>query len=163
MREIRRVMSEISSLNSRILTHVYRKAWDRDLLHEMQTQLEGKKRELEQLRTVTPRTRAAASLSAGPPTATEADGEETVTVHETRLIANALYTQRPLIYESGEWLAYRRVCAALVRLFAHEVDDGSFDSTEFLTHCGLSFKDAEEISRRPGDFIRRSEELFRKE
>lgn len=157
MREIRRVMSEISSLNSRILNHVYRKAWDRDLLREMQTQLEGKKRELERLRTVTPRTRTAGSLPAA------GEGKETVTVHDTRLIANALYTQRPLIYQSDEWLAYRRVCAALVRLFAYEVEGEAFDSTEFLTHCGLSLKDAEEISRRPGDFIRRSEELFGKE
>ncbi len=161
MREIRRVMSEISSLNSRILTHVYRRAWDRDLLREMQTQLEGKKRELERLRTVAPRTQTAGSLSAGPLTAD--DGEDTVTVHDTRLIANALFTQRPLIYESDEWLSYRRVCAALVRLFAHEIDDETFDSTEFLRHCGLSLKDAEEISRRPGDYIRRSEELFGKE
>ena len=156
MREIRRVMSEISSLNGRILEHVYRKAWDRDLLREMQAELEEKKRELERLRTLTPREGGPARrLAAG-----ETAAEETVTVHDTRLIANALYTQRPLIYQSDEWLVYRRVCAALVRLFAHELQDESFAPVEFLTHCGLSLKDAEEISRRPGDFIRRSEELF---
>ena len=85
--------------------------------------------------------------------------EDALNVHDTRLVANALFTQRPLIFESDEWPAYRRVCASLVRLFAYELaEGGEFESVEFLRHCGLSLKDAEEIARRPGDFIRRSED-----
>ncbi len=156
MRDIRRLMSEVSSLNSRILEHVYRKAWDRDVLSDLQTQVEQKQRELDEMRTVYAETeRPVPEL-----TANEDARGIPLTVHDTRLIANALYTQRPLIYQSEEWLTYRRVCSALVRLFSFELQaGGEFDSIEFLKHCGLSLKDAEEISRRPGDFIRRSEDL----
>lgn len=84
-----------------------------------------------------------------------------MTIHDTRLIANALYTQRPLIFQSDELPAYKRICAALVRLFSWELQEGGdFDPVEFLTHCGLSLSDAEEIAAHPGDFIRRSEELL---
>jgi uncharacterized protein YjiS (DUF1127 family) len=155
-REFRRVMSEIASLNARILDHVYRKAWDRNLLSRLREEVDAKKAELEQLRASLPRRPDRA------PSASHAAGEDALDTHDTRLIANALYTQRPLVYESDEWPAYRRVCASLVRLFAHELhESGDFDSVEFLTHCGLSREDAEEISRRPGDFIRRSEESWR--
>lgn len=158
MRDIRRLMSEISSLNSRILEHVYRKAWDRDVLSDLQTQVEQKQRELDEMRTVYADTERTVSQL----TANEDARGIPLTVHDTRLIANALYTQRPLIYQSEEWLTYRRVCTALVRLFAFELQaGGEFDSVEFLKHCGLSLKDAEDISRRPGDYIRRSEELPR--
>lgn len=156
MRDIRRLMSEIAALNSRILEHVYRKAWDRELLSDLRSQVDRKQRELDELRTVYAGTRYPAPEL----TANEDARGIPLTVHDTRLIANALYTQRPLIYQSEEWLAFRRVCAALVRLFAFELQaGGEFDSVEFLKHCGLSMKDAEEISRRPGEFIRRSEEL----
>lgn len=152
-------MSEISHLNSSILEHVYRRAWDRELLRSMQEELERKKRELAAIRAEATRRRSAAPAITGE----TLSGEQTVNVHDTRLIANALYTQRPLIYASEEWPAYRRICASLVRLFAHELEEsGEFDQVEFLTHCGLSLSDAEEISRRPGDYIRRSEEPFRR-
>lgn len=156
MRDIRRLMSEISALNSRILEHVYRKAWDRDVLSELHTQVEQKQRELDEMRTVYAETRRPV-----PELTTNEDARGIpLTVHDTRLIANALYTQRPLIYQSEEWLSYRRVCAALVRLFAFELQaGGEFDSVEFLKHCGLSMKDAEDMSRRPGEYIRRSEDL----
>lgn len=150
-------MSEISHLNSRILEHVYHRAWDRDVLRSMQDQLAAKKRELAAMRAAAARRQAERPAIAG----TTGSGDQDLTVHDTRLIANALYTQRPLIYASDEWPAYRRVCASLVRLFAHELQDGGdFDEVEFLTHCGLSYSDAQEISRHPGDYIRRSEEPF---
>jgi len=157
MRDIRRLMSDIAGLNSRILEHVYRKAWDRDLLSRLQAQVEEKQHELDELRTL---------VAGGESRPVELGANEEaqgtpLNVHDTRIIANALFTQRPLIYESDEWAGYRRVCAALVRLFAFELQaGGEFDPIEFLTHCGLSLKDAEEISRRPGDFVRRSEEFL---
>lgn len=159
LREISKLMSEISHLNSRILEHVYHRAWDRDVLRSMRRQLDAKKRELAALRASAARRQSARPAITGD----TLPGDEELTVHDTRLIANALYTQRPLIYASEEWPAYRRVCASLVRLFAYELDEsGEFDQVEFLTHCGLSYSDAEEISRRPGDYIRRSEEPFRR-
>lgn len=157
-RQIARLLSEISSLNSRILENVYHRAWDRDLLRGLQGELEEKKARLERIRS---------NPNVGPPRTPRLTGHvagegEPLKVHDTRLVANALYTQRPLIYASDEWQAYRRVCASLVRLFAHELEStGEFDKVEFLTHCGLSLADAEEIARRPGDFIRRTEEPFR--
>ena len=158
MREISKLMSEISSLNSRILEHVYHRAWDRDVLRSMQEQLAAKKQELAAMRAAAARRSSSRPAIAG----ATLSGDQELTVHDTRLIANALYTQRPLIYATEEWPAYRRICASLVRLFAHELQEGGeFDEVEFLTHCGLSFTDAEEISRHPGDYIRRSEEPFR--
>lgn len=157
-------MSEISHLNSSIREHVYRRAWDREVLRSMQEELDRKKRELAAIRAAATRAEAARRRAAPPAITGETlSGEQELTVHDTRLIANALYTQRPLIYASEEWPAYRRICASLVRLFAHELQEsGEFDQVEFLTHCGLSLNDAEEISRRPGDYIRRSEEPFRR-
>ena len=157
MREITRLMSDISALNARILRQVYRKAWDREVLADLDAQVERKRRELDRLRTVRYGSdRAPAELMAN-----ENARGTPLTAHDTRLIANALFTQRPLIYKSDEWLAYRRVCAALVRLFAFELQaGGEFDPLEFLKHCGLSLKDSEEIAGHPGDFIRRSEELL---
>lgn len=152
-------MSEISHLNSRILEHVYHRAWDRDVLRSLQEQLDAKKRELAAMRAGGARRRPTMPAITGE----TLSGDQQLTVHDTRLIANALYTQRPLIYASEEWPAYRRICASLVRLFAHEMQEsGDFDQVEFLTHCGLSLTEAEEISRRPGDYIRRSEEPFRR-
>jgi hypothetical protein len=151
-------MSEIASLNSRILRNVYHRAWDRDLLRSMQEELEEKKRQLDAMRRARPSERSETPQITG----TVHAGDQRLTVHDTRLIANALYTQRPLIYASEEWSVYRRVCASLVRLFAHELEEtGEFDQVEFLTHCGLSHAEAQEMSRRPGDHIRRSEESFR--
>ncbi|MFW5686380.1 MAG: hypothetical protein ACOC0O_07000 [Spirochaetota bacterium] len=153
MRDITRLMNEISSLNSRIMEHVYRRAWDRDLLRAMQQELQEKRRQLSEARTLRRSDRPPGLIGDDRP-----HQERDLDVHDTRLIANALFTQRPLLYQTDEWPAYRRVCASLVRLFAHELADSDFDSVEFLTHCGIALKDAEQMSRRPGDFIRRSEE-----
>lgn len=157
IREITRLMNEISRLNAQILEHVYRKAWDRDRLQALHDEVEERKGRLAGLRA-----RAAESVASRRQQITKPDdGDAALNLKDTRLIANALYTQRPLIYQSEEWPAYRRVCAALVRVFAYELQDrGEFDSIEFLTHCGLSLKEAEAIARSPGDYIRRSEEFL---
>lgn len=155
MTEIKRLMTEISSLNARILRNVYHSAWDPDLLRRLQHDLERKKRELRELRTL----RAGEHRPARRIEDAYEPEEDAVNIDDTRSIANALYTQRPLIYQSDEWLAYRRVCVALGRLFSFELERrGGFDLVEFLRHCGLSLSEAEEIARHPGDFVRRSEE-----
>ena len=157
MREITRLMNEISRLNAQILEHVYRKAWDRDRLSALHDEVEARKRRLAELRA-----RVAQTAEARPKQISQADdGDDALNLQDSRLIANALYTQRPLIYQSDEWPAFRRVCAALVRLFAYELQgQGEFDSIEFLTHCGISLKEAEQIAGSPGDYIRRSEEFL---
>jgi hypothetical protein len=85
--------------------------------------------------------------------------DEIVNTDDTRRIANALFTQRPLTSDEAAWNQYRMICASLVRLLANElVRDNEFDAAEFLVHCGFAPDDADEIARRPGAFIRRSED-----
>ena len=157
MREIRRLTTEISTLNSRIREHVYRRAWDREVLQGLSAQLETKKRRLEELRLLSIRQYPRGSMI-GPPNRTD---EEPLTFNDTTLIAKALHAQRPHIYEPDGWPAFRRACAALSDHFARELGEGGrFDPLEFLVQCGLPLTDAERIVRQPEDFIRRSEDTL---
>ena len=168
LRQISRLMSEISTTSARIREAVYRKAWNRGEIEALERELVGRRRELDELRAEYARRHheAAAADSAAGGGATDgttdgATGGPTVTVQDARLLANALYTQRPLPDQSDEWPVFRRVCASLVRLLAREVaatGGEEFDPLEFLTHCGLEYGEAEQIAARPGEFARPSDE-----
>lgn len=75
-------------------------------------------------------------------------GESPMTVDEAMLIAETLRAQRPMIYRSEEWPAFRRVCASLAEFFSVRLAGAAvpFDAERFLIACGLTSEDSRRLS-----------------
>jgi hypothetical protein len=144
-------MKDLSRINRELRTEVYNRAWDRDRLRELRAERERKEEEIEQTRTAMAQALALRSMQgaiAGGP------AQEPMDVRDTWVIANALHASRPPVYEREQWVLFRRICASLMNLFVRELSGGgedAFDPLEFLSHCGLPFKEAELLAGTRGD------------
>ena len=152
------VSQDLSTLNLRVRNSVYHSSWDPEVLRRLRLEVTAKRAELSSLKAQLSEARIASEADV--PEHTPSEDPKMMSVDDSRRIANALFTQRPLAEGGSDWDAYVRVCASLVRVLDHElIVDGGFDRREFLLHCGLSPEHATDIARTPGEFIRRSEDL----
>ena len=142
-RILRRLMNDLQRVDRELRTAVYRRSWDKQRLKKLREEKTRKREEIDRTRedfAAQVMTRAQAMRISGGP------AQEPMTVRDSWMIANALYSSRPAVYERDQWVLYRRVCAALLRVFANELSGGgeeAFDGVEFLTHCGLPLQEAE--------------------
>ena len=142
-----RLLDEIGSLQSRLVAGVRRQGKSLEQVKMLERQINTRKDRVEVLKREYLATLRRKQQIEG----AVAPGESPMTIEETRLVAATLKTQRPLIYSTEEWAAFRRICASLAELFAARfagATDG-FDTERFLIDCGLSTEDARRLSPEP--------------
>jgi hypothetical protein len=147
-KQINRLLDEVGVLQRRIVDGVRRDGKSIEQVRTLERQVATRKAQIRVLKD-----EYLAELAAKPQIeGTIAPGETPMTVEEAMIVAATLKTQRPRIYSTEEWPAFRRVCVSLSELFAARLAGAStpFGREQFLIACGLPFDDASRLASAPG-------------
>jgi len=146
-KQINRLLDQIGTLQTRIVDGVRRKGKSIEQIKLLERQIATRKARVEVLK----REYLAGFLTRSRNEGATAPGEAPMTVDEAMMVAATLRMQRPMIYNTEEWPAFRRVCAALAELFEARLAGAAkpFAPEQFLLACGLSSDDARRLSSPP--------------